>query len=65
MTAKTSRLVTENSIFGCMHVCMYTCMICMSMFLFPMKDDLQKLTDDYIKKLEALLKTKEKDLLKI
>ena len=30
-----------------------------------LQDDLQKLTDDYIKKLETLLKAKEKDLLKI
>ena len=29
------------------------------------QDDLQKLHDDYIKKAETLLKTKEKDLLKV
>lgn len=29
------------------------------------QDDLQKLTDDFIKKLDTLLKNKEKDLLKI
>jgi ribosome recycling factor len=29
------------------------------------QDDLQKVTDDYIKKLDTMLKTKEKDLLTI
>jgi ribosome recycling factor len=29
----------------------------------PLQDDLQKSTDDYIKKLDTMLKTKEKDLL--
>jgi hypothetical protein len=31
--------------------------------LSPLQDDLQKSTDDYIKKLDTMLKTKEKDLL--
>jgi hypothetical protein len=31
--------------------------------LSPIQDDLQKSTDDYIKKLDTMLKTKEKDLL--
>jgi len=29
------------------------------------QDDLQKITDDYVKKLEAILKKKEQDLMKI
>lgn len=29
------------------------------------QDDLQKVTDDFIKKLDTILKTKEKDLMKI
>ena len=30
-----------------------------------MQDDLQKVTDDFVKKLETMIKNKEKELLKI